>query len=68
MLYSQVIRSKAVIMSSVIVMRYHVARTCLRAMPIGNYHFAIEGFLPHEVAMCFHRNLPRQITSAINKR
>ncbi|XP_022662330.1 glutamate receptor 2-like [Varroa destructor] len=64
----QVIRSKAVIMSSVIVMRYHVARTCLRAMPIGNYHFAIEGFLPHEVAMCFHRNLPRQITSAINKR
>lgn len=64
----QVIRGRAVIVSNIVVLRYHVARVCNHAMAIGNYHFGADDFFPHVFAMMYRKDFPAGVRDQMNRR
>lgn len=64
----QILQTRAVIVSNVVVMKYHVSRTCEESMSYGSFHFATEDFFPHEFALIFTKVTPREIKKIFNER
>ncbi|CAN8015239.1 unnamed protein product, partial [Ixodes persulcatus] len=62
-----VLSGKAVIVSDVTTMRYHVSRTC-RLFRDASYYFAKEQFFPHKFAIALRNGIDSRFTEFMNKR